>query len=78
MNYHDYFKLFLVFFGGVGGIVFGIIGVIRGKTRSHWWTGLRLVTREDNPEEYWVYIGLLFGIGIFALVAGILLLFVYF
>jgi len=62
-------RVVLYYFIGLGCIIYGIIGLITGKTRSHWWTGLRLVSKDEGPREYWLYIGLLFGIGLFAVIS---------
>jgi hypothetical protein len=65
-------QTFFLFFIGLICIIFGLIGLIKGKTRSHWWTGLRLLNSDENPGEYWLFIGLLFGISLLCFIASII------
>jgi len=59
------------FFVGIICIIFGIFGIITDKTRSHLWSGFRIVNKKTNPGEYWLYIGLLLGIGLLCVIASI-------
>jgi len=67
-SYYTPFFAVLFFICGLLAIVQGIYWLIIGKARSHWFTGLRKVSKEQNPFEYWLYVGLSIGLGILVII----------
>jgi len=55
--------IWIVFVVGWVALLQGLYWLKTGKARSHWYSGLRLIDKEQNPHDYWLYVGLSIGIG---------------